>query len=201
MSEETTLLHEEGRYLPVKLTPQELLDKVDQFSETLRLEGQVKARHDAEKARMKDEVDTMTARRKREAEIIESRHEDRRVPVHHILFAAATTVREVRQDTGEVLRERAATREELQRSLPIDMSDPEQREAVEEATEEATREELVDEEPIAEGDAYNDGALAALNGWQLDDNPFDKDAEAVNWQCWVDGFKKAAEGGGDADAE
>jgi len=115
---ETTLLYSESRYLPVKLTPSELLDRVDQLSETFRLAGQLEARHEAEKARMKAELKDMEARQIRETKIIESRHEDRRVDVRHILDASAVLVREVRQDTGEVLRERAATRDELQRSIP-----------------------------------------------------------------------------------
>lgn len=113
-----TLLHQESRYLPVRLTQEELIARVDQFSETLRLGKQLAERHELEKARMKAELKDQEAREGREAAIIESRHEDRRVEVHHILEIERNLVREVRQDTGEILRERAATQEELQRSIP-----------------------------------------------------------------------------------
>lgn len=118
---EPTILSVETQYLPVKLTQQELTDKVDQFTQTLRLAAELKVRHEGEKAQMKAETTAMDARISRESGIIEARHEDRRVEVHWILDPEKPIVRAVRQDTGEILKERAATTVELQRLIPGDV--------------------------------------------------------------------------------
>ena len=77
-------------------------------------------------------------------------------------------MREVRQDTGEVLRERAATRDELQRSLP----------------------DLIEE---AGRDAYYEGLDAAAAVTPLEANPYPDGV--VDWQCRADGWNSlTAEG-------
>jgi peptidoglycan hydrolase CwlO-like protein len=171
----TTLLHTETRYLPVRLTPGELIDRVDQFSETLRLEKQLAERHEAEKARMKVELKDIEGRKAREAAIIESRHEDRRVEVQHVLDADKPLVREVRQDTGEVLRERAATQAELQRSLPANVEE---------------------EAPF---DPFAEGADAAAAGHSETSNPYE--AGSVAEASWNDGFNSINQEGGHGGAE
>lgn len=198
---EQITLHAETRHLPVKLTELEMLAMAGKWRGTMQEKEAMEARHEAKKAEMKEELAAIGGLAKMQAKIASSGYEQREVPVLHVLRPNQAKVEVVREDTGEVIDVRPATQAELQRSLPVDMGDREQREAVEEATEEATKEELIDEAPVPESDAYADGALAFRQGWTLDENPFDDADEAVNWQCWVDGYKKAAEGAGAPNGE
>lgn len=115
-----TTLSTTTRYLPVMLTHAEMLDRIDEYQQTLRLQTEMEDRHKAEAQKLKDEKERMKGRVSAEGAIIEARAEERRVEVQTILYPKTLEVVEIRTDTGEQLSKRPARQEELQRMVPFE---------------------------------------------------------------------------------
>lgn len=115
-----TVLSTTTRYLPVMLTHEEMVDRVDEYQQTLRLQTEMDDRHKANVLKQKGEKETMASRVSAEGKIIEARAEERRVEVKMILYRSNLTVAEVRMDTGEQISSRPAKQDELQQMVPFE---------------------------------------------------------------------------------
>lgn len=201
---ETVLLHAEKRYLPVKLTEQEMEQKVGQFSRTLTLKGEMEARHEVKKSELKAEVKEMEGRVSREAKIIASRHEDREVACHLVLDPIKAKVSVVRQDTGEEIDVRPATQSELQRSISETIGEIPVQQVLDDVAAHVNSgaldgDGITARVTVHHADPFAEGADAAIAGHSDTSNPYDDGSdEQLEWN---DGYNSVGEEVGDGDAE
>lgn len=116
--EDATIVGTEIQQLPVKLTPEELLEKGQQLAhvEEKMLEHEQTA--DAMKKNLKAKETALIAERSNLANIVRSKHELRDVRVSIVHDYGKTNVDRYRDDTGVKIESRPMNDNERQRILP-----------------------------------------------------------------------------------
>lgn len=104
------------RRLPCPLTERELEDRRDKIASTVETEEQLEAQKRELTADLRDQLKEVRADRRKLARQIMTRSEDRDVEVAEHLDDKTFTVSWVRQDTLEVVEERAMTEDETARA-------------------------------------------------------------------------------------
>jgi len=112
------ILKTETRNLPCKLTELELRDKADELATTVQaIEGE-KARQDSVKAELKARLTELESRQTRLAQVVSRREEYRDVKVI-VELHENDIVKEIRDDTAEVIQIRPARDTERQGQMPL----------------------------------------------------------------------------------
>lgn len=129
---QTTLGEELRRgemHLPCKLTEKEVLERYEELTKVTQKKGDLevgldhwKADKKEEQKELEGEIRSLKGRQSYLARTITEGEEDRKVEV--AFYIKDSTVRAVRTDIYEIVSERPATPEELQRPLPDDHPDP-----------------------------------------------------------------------------
>jgi hypothetical protein len=113
VKENPQLLRTETRDLPCKLTVEELRDKADELATTVQAIESEKARQDSVKAELKATMTELESRQTRLAQVVSRREEYRDVKVI-IELHENDIVKEMRDDTGEIIQIRPARDTERQ---------------------------------------------------------------------------------------
>ena len=108
------------KFLPCKLTDQELLDYGAELGSTIQDISAEEARQTSMKTELKARMTALEAKSAELSTKITRQEELRDVKVEPRLDFKAGIYREVRTDTGEVIRERPITDDERQEELEID---------------------------------------------------------------------------------
>ena len=116
IKETTEIVRTETRNLPCKLTDGELRERSDELATTVQAVEGEKARQDSVKAELKAKMSELESRQTRLAQVVSRKEEYRDVKVS-IELHANDLVKEVRQDTGELITVRPAKDFELQGTL------------------------------------------------------------------------------------
>lgn len=104
------------RRLPVALTSKELDDRRDQLASCEEQEEKLEAQKKEVTSDLRDQLKDVRAQRKRVAKQIRTRSEERDVEIAEHLDDVRFTVSWIRQDTLEVVEERAMTEDEVARA-------------------------------------------------------------------------------------
>jgi hypothetical protein len=118
-SEDVRVLQVKTGLLPVELTEKETRDMGKRLA---ALEGELSAHTNKEKEikdNLKGERSSLEGKISSLAVVVNQGHEYRPVSVRVEVDYGTNTVREVREDTGEIIAERAATEEERQSHLNL----------------------------------------------------------------------------------
>lgn len=112
------MVRTESRLLPVRLTPDELLDRGSSLAAVIQDIDSEERRQTDQKAQMKARLAELDARRTQLAVVIGRKEEDRYVEVQIFNHYDRGVVDVVRVDTGETVSSRRMTDEERQQRLP-----------------------------------------------------------------------------------
>lgn len=115
------LITETTRGLPVTLTDEEMAERGHQLG---KLEREIREREEHRRSVMKDlkaQIDADRGRAVELSETLESRTEDRAVPVRIEGSFAGNVVRVIRIDTGEMIEERAMSADERAKLTQTDI--------------------------------------------------------------------------------
>ena len=117
----------ETRFLPCRLTDDELLDRGHRLAAMTQQISETEDRQQAEKKRMKAHLDGLYDAQAQVATVVSAREDLRDVACEVTHDYDAWQVRVVRTDTGELLSARAMTDDERQLGLPLPGGAPAQR--------------------------------------------------------------------------
>ena len=109
-------LRNETRNLPCKLNDNELRERADELATTVQAVESEESRQDSVKAELKARITELEARQKRLAQVVSRREEYRDVKVR-VTLHSGEVVKEIREDTGEIISTRPAKDYEMQGKL------------------------------------------------------------------------------------
>lgn len=112
----STLNWKETRFLQVPLTDAEIQARGEQLANAIKERDDLEVTQKAEKDRMKDDMSAVEGRIHSLARVVSERVEERSVQVELRCNLGLGLVEEVRCDTGEVIKSRAATKEDKLRA-------------------------------------------------------------------------------------
>lgn len=111
----------EKRNLSCTLTDEELIERGEKLATLTQKIEQTEDAQASEKKQMKEALDGLYDAQRAIATVVKTRAEYRDVDVEIVLDYDVLQVREVRTDTGELVKARAMTDAERQMGLPMDM--------------------------------------------------------------------------------
>jgi hypothetical protein len=107
------VLSKEHETLPCDLTSEELEQKGQDLATICEEISQVEAEKSDTAKQFKERLERLEAKKSVLARQVKTRSEEREVEVHALLLVDDRTVRTVRTDTGETVRQRPASEREL----------------------------------------------------------------------------------------
>jgi hypothetical protein len=110
------LTWKETRFLPVPLAAPEVGARGEQLADLITERDELEVSHKKEKGRMKSAMDTIDARIRHLAKIVNERVEERSVTVEVRYNSNLNMVEEVRTDSGEIIKTRTPTEEDKVRA-------------------------------------------------------------------------------------
>ncbi len=112
----STITWKEERFLQVPLTSDEVRSRGEQLADAVCERSVILERQKAEKERMRDELEAIDGRIRRLAAVVSDGVEERSVPVEVRVNLVLGLLEEIRIDTGEIVKSRAATEEDKRRA-------------------------------------------------------------------------------------